>query len=58
MEQAHAGECHDDAILVGSHNDMVIADGAAGLCNILHTALAGTLHVVTEGEASSANSGT
>ena len=50
MEQAHAGEGHGDAVLVGGGDDVVITDRAAGLGNVLHAALAGAFHVVAEGE--------
>ena len=35
MEQAHAGEGHDDIVLVALGDDQVIADGAAGLGDVL-----------------------
>ena len=35
MEQAHAGEGHDDAVLVALGDDQVITDGAARLCDVL-----------------------
>ena len=50
MEKTHAGERHGNAILVGGSDHVVIADGAAGLSDILHAALAGTLHIITKGE--------
>ena len=50
MEQSNACECHCDAVLVASHDDVVVADAATGLCNILHTALVGALHIVAEWE--------
>ena len=50
VEQPYACECHSDAVLVASHDDVVVADAAACLGNILYTALVGTLHVVAEGE--------
>ena len=50
MEQAHAGEGHDDAVLVGGVDDVVVADGAARLGDVLHAGLAGAFHVVAEGE--------
>ena len=52
VEQSYARECHGDAILVTSHNDMVVAHRAAGLGNKLHTALVGTLDIVAKGEES------
>ncbi len=36
MEQADAGECHRDAILVTGLNDIVITDRATCLCDELH----------------------
>ena len=50
MEQAHAGEGHGNAVLVGGGDDVIITDGATGLGDVLHAALAGALHVVAEGE--------
>ena len=52
MEQAHAREGHGDAILIAGHNNMIVAHRAAGLGDILHTALVGTLDIVAEGEES------
>ena len=50
MEQSYACKCHGDAVLVAGHNNMVVTDRAASLCNELYTALVGTLDVVAEGE--------
>lgn len=36
MEQTHAGEGHGDAVLVGHLDDVVVADGAPGLGDVLH----------------------
>ena len=52
VEQSYACECHGDAILVTSHNDMVVAHRSAGLGYELHTALVGTLDIVAKGEES------
>ena len=52
VEQPYAGEGHCDAVLVARHDDVVVADAAAGLCDVLHTALVCALHVVAEGEES------
>ena len=52
VEQSYARECHGDAILVTSHNDMVVAHRSAGLGYELHTALVGTLDIVAKGEES------
>ena len=50
VEQSYAGECHSDAVLVASHDDMVVADAATCLSDVLNTALVGTLNVVAERE--------
>ena len=50
MEQAHASECHGDAILVAGVDNIVIAHRATGLSNKLYATLVGTLNVVAEGE--------
>ena len=50
MEQSYASECHGDAILVAGLDDIIVANAAAGLCNIFHAALVGALDVVAEGE--------
>ena len=50
VEQTHAGECHGNAVLVASVDNMVIANATASLGHILDTALVSTLDVVAEGE--------
>ena len=50
MEQTYSSEGHSNAVFVAGHDDMVVANGAASLSDILHTALVGTLDVVAEGE--------
>ena len=50
VEQTDASEGHGDAVFVASHDDMIVADRATSLGDELHTALMGTLDVVTEGE--------
>ena len=50
MEQANASKRHRDAVLVASHDDMVVAHAATSLSDELHTALVGTLNIVAEGE--------
>ena len=50
MEEAHACECHSNAVFVTSHDDMIIANGATCLGDELHTTLVGTLDIVAEGE--------
>ena len=50
VEQAHAGEGHDDAVLVALFDDQVIADGAAGLGDVLDTGSNAALDGVGEGE--------
>lgn len=50
MEQAHASESHDHALLVALFDDQIIADRATGLCDVLNTGGESTLDIVTEGE--------
>ena len=50
VEQADASEGHGHAILVACADDMVVANAAASLSYILHTALVGAFNVVSEGE--------
>ena len=50
MEQPQAAEGHCDAVLVAGVNDLLVADGAAGLHDGGHAGAAGTLDVVAEGE--------
>ena len=52
MEQPDAAECHGNAVLVAGVDDLLIADGAAGLDDGGHAGAAGALDVVTEGEES------
>ena len=52
VEQTHAGECHGNAVLVASVDNMVITNTTTCLSNILNTALVSTLDVVAEGEES------
>ena len=49
MEKSDTSECHCDTVFVAGHDDMVVANAAAGLCDKLHTALVGALDVVAEG---------
>ena len=50
VEQADVGHSHRHAVFVSGLDDVVVADGAAGLGDVLHAALAGALDVVAEGE--------
>ena len=50
MEQSHAREGHGNAVLVAGHNNMVVANRAASLSNVLYATLVGTLNIVAEGE--------
>ena len=50
MKQAHAGEAHGHAVLIGGGNDVVVPNGPAGLDDVLHAALPRPLHVISEGE--------
>ena len=50
MEQPQAAEGHGDAVLIAGVDDLLVADGAAGLHDGGHAGAAGALDVVTEGE--------
>ena len=50
MEQPDAAECHCDAVLVAGVDDLLVADGAAGLDDGRHAGTACALDVVAEGE--------
>ena len=50
VEQTHAGEGHDDAVLIALFDDQVIPDGAAGFCDVLDTGSNAALDGVGEGE--------
>ncbi len=52
MEESHAGKGHDNTVLVGSVDNIVIAYAAAVLGDILNAALACTLNIVAKGEES------
>ena len=50
MEESHAGEGHDHAVLVALVDDQVVADGTAGLGNVLDAGSGTALDRVSEGE--------
>ena len=50
VEQTHAGEGHDDAVLVALLDDQIVTDGAAGLGDVLDTGSHTALDGVGEGE--------
>ncbi len=50
MEQPDAAECHCDAVLIAGVDDLLVADGAAGLDDGSNAGAAGPLDVVAEGE--------
>ena len=52
VEQTHAGEGHDDAVLVALLDDQIVTDGAAGLSDVLDTGSNTALNGVSEGEES------
>ena len=52
VEESHAGEGHDDIVLVALGDDQVIADGAAGLGDVLDAGGHAALDGVGEGEES------
>ena len=57
MEQAQAGHGHGDVVFIARFDDIVIADGAAGLGDVVDTAAMSPFDVVTEGEESIAAQG-
>ena len=50
MEQPQAAEGHGDTVLVTGVDDLLVADGAAGLDDGGHAGAAGALDVVAKGE--------
>jgi len=50
VEQAHACKRHGDAVFVAGLYHIVVAYGATGLSDKLHTTLVGTLDIVAKGE--------
>ena len=50
MEQSDSGKYHRHAILITAFDDRIIADGAAGLCNVFYAALVRALNIVAERE--------
>ena len=50
VEQSYTREGHGDAVLVAGHDDMVIANAAASLGNVLNATLVSALNIVAEGE--------
>ena len=50
MEQPDAAEGHRDVVLVAGVNDLLVADGAAGLDDGRHPGTACALGVVAEGD--------
>ena len=50
MEQPQAAEGHGDAVLVAGVDDLLVADGTAGLHDGSHAGAAGALDIVTEGD--------
>lgn len=50
VEQAHTGERHDHAVFVAALYNKVVADGAAGLCDIFYSAALCSFDIVAERE--------
>src|SRR5579883_511962 len=48
MEQARLGKKHKHAVIVAGVNDLLIAQGASRLHNIIDTVMRGTINIVTE----------
>ena len=52
VEQADAGECHGNTVLVASFDNMVVTYRTSGLCNIFYAALVSTFNVIAKREES------
>lgn len=50
MEQAQAGHGHGDIVFIARFDDIVVADGAAGLGDVVDAAAMGPFNVVAKGE--------
>ena len=50
VEQTHSGECHGHAVAITALDNVAVALGAAGLCDISYAALAGAVDIIGEGE--------
>ena len=57
VEESHAGEGHDNALLITLFDNQIITDGSAGFCNVLNTRGISALDVIGEGEESIAAQG-
>ena len=49
MEQSDSGKYHRHVILITAFDDRIIADGAAGLCNVFYAALMCAFDVIGTG---------
>ena len=52
MEQTDTGECHRHSVFIAHIDHVVVTDRSTRLCDILYTALVGTLNIITEREES------
>ena len=50
MEQSDSGKYHRHVILITAFDDRIIADGAAGLCNVFYSALMCAFDVIGKRE--------
>ena len=50
MEKTHSRECHGNTVLIAALDYDIVADRAAGLCNILNAGLLRSLDIIAEGE--------
>ena len=50
MEQSDSGKYHRHVILITAFDDRIIADGAAGLCNVFYAALMCAFDVIGKRE--------
>ena len=50
VEKSDSRECHCDTVLVAGVDNIIVTDGAAGLCYVFYTASVRSFNVVTEWE--------
>ena len=52
VEQADTCKCHGNSIFVTSIDNVIIAYGTSGLCNVLHSAFMCAFYIVAKWEES------
>lgn len=50
MEQSDAGKRHNHSVLIAGLNNMIVANGTAGLCHVFHPASVGSFDIVAKRE--------